>query len=176
MLPLTIIFTLFKCDIHVTNMVYKCCVPKCKEKYDANNKVHVFKFPKNEILKQMWIASINKWENFIPSKNSAVLLSWSKFLTVDVESSYCHPATKCGNCLMDCKRGPSVWSWVSLWLWQKFRITLAWLNSELGLYFRISYRCIVTKCNHVCNSISIKSWVVLVLDSEIQLHKEKEWF
>ncbi|XP_067014179.2 uncharacterized protein [Anabrus simplex] len=39
-------------------MVLKCCVPKCKGNYDNDNKVHVFKFPKDEVMQQRWLRAI----------------------------------------------------------------------------------------------------------------------
>ncbi|XP_039275991.1 uncharacterized protein LOC111051552 [Nilaparvata lugens] len=39
-------------------MPYTCCVPCCRGNYDAEHKVAVFSFPKDENLKRLWIRSI----------------------------------------------------------------------------------------------------------------------
>ncbi|XP_039288700.1 THAP domain-containing protein 11 [Nilaparvata lugens] len=39
-------------------MPYTCCVPGCRGNYDAQTKVAVFSFPKDENLKKLWISSI----------------------------------------------------------------------------------------------------------------------
>lgn len=52
-------------------MVNKCCVPGCVGNYDAENKVHIFKFPADEDLRIKWLQAIKR-DNFIPSKHSVV--------------------------------------------------------------------------------------------------------
>ena len=39
-------------------MVLKCCVPMCKGNYDLDNKAHVFKFPRSEVMKKKWLHAI----------------------------------------------------------------------------------------------------------------------
>lgn len=57
-------------------MPRNCCVPECKSNYNSTLKcngsyVSVFLFPKDDILRQKWIAAIPR-KNWTPSKNSVV--------------------------------------------------------------------------------------------------------
>jgi len=58
-------------------MPRSCCVPNCKSNYPKEIKkgkkyVSSFAFPKDEELRKKWIAAVNRKNNFIPSKHSAV--------------------------------------------------------------------------------------------------------
>jgi hypothetical protein len=44
-------------------MVNKCCVPRCSGNYATGEKVHVFKFPKDDNMREKWLKSIHR-ENF----------------------------------------------------------------------------------------------------------------
>ena len=52
-------------------MVFKCCVPHCKGNYNKDFKAHVFGFPKDDGLKQRWIAAIPR-KHFMPTDYSKV--------------------------------------------------------------------------------------------------------
>lgn len=49
----------------------KCSVPYCRGNYDSENKVAVFRFPKDEGLKNIWVQRISR-EDFQPTKHSRV--------------------------------------------------------------------------------------------------------
>ena len=52
-------------------MPYSCVVPKCKGNYKNGPKVHVFSFPREEKLREVWIKSIKR-DNFTPTQYSKV--------------------------------------------------------------------------------------------------------
>ena len=52
-------------------MPYKCVVPNWKGNYKNGPKVHVFSFPKDKELSDIWIHTIKR-ENFSPTKFSRV--------------------------------------------------------------------------------------------------------
>lgn len=52
-------------------MVLKCCVPNCKGNYNRDNKVHVFKFPADEVMKQRWLHAIPR-QNYTVTNYSVV--------------------------------------------------------------------------------------------------------
>lgn len=52
-------------------MVFKCCVPNCKGNYDAENKVSVFSFPKDDFLRTAWLHAIPR-KDFVWTKNLRV--------------------------------------------------------------------------------------------------------
>lgn len=52
-------------------MPKKCSVPLCRGNYDAENKVHVFSFPRNEEISAAWIRAIPR-KDFVYTKNSRV--------------------------------------------------------------------------------------------------------
>lgn len=52
-------------------MVLKCCVPNCKGNYDKDRKVHVFKFPKDEVMRNKWLRAIPR-QNYTVSNYSVV--------------------------------------------------------------------------------------------------------
>lgn len=54
-------------------MVNKYCVPGCNGNYSADDtsKVHVFKFPTNEEVKQKWLTALRR-KNFVSSKHSVM--------------------------------------------------------------------------------------------------------
>jgi hypothetical protein len=39
-------------------MVLKCRVPNCKGNYTKDNKVDIFKFPKDEVMRLKWLRAI----------------------------------------------------------------------------------------------------------------------
>jgi hypothetical protein len=44
-------------------MVNKCCIPRCSGNYATGEKVHVFKFPKDDNMREKWLKAIHR-ENF----------------------------------------------------------------------------------------------------------------
>ncbi|XP_063244715.1 uncharacterized protein LOC134545879 [Bacillus rossius redtenbacheri] len=68
-------------------MVYKCCVPQCRGNYEGGPKVHVFKFPDSEDIKNAWLNAIPR-EHFIPTKYSRVCEVHFKSAEVLWESVY----------------------------------------------------------------------------------------
>lgn len=52
-------------------MVNKCSVPGCRGNYDAENKVHVFSFPVDSVLKNAWIRAIPR-KDITYTKNARV--------------------------------------------------------------------------------------------------------
>lgn len=52
-------------------MPNKCCVPRCRGNYKNGSKVRIFRFPKDEELRQKWIRAIPR-ENFLPTENTRV--------------------------------------------------------------------------------------------------------
>jgi len=59
-------------------MVYKCCVPECSSNYDSTTeKVSVFSFPTDEVMKRRWINSLRRETTFVPSKHSRVSIFWN---------------------------------------------------------------------------------------------------
>ncbi|XP_047101298.1 uncharacterized protein LOC124720074 [Schistocerca piceifrons] len=52
-------------------MVNKCCVPRCSGNYNWNNKVHTFKFPRDDDMRRKWLSAIKR-DGFIPTKYSVV--------------------------------------------------------------------------------------------------------
>ncbi|KAG8180952.1 hypothetical protein JTE90_024701 [Oedothorax gibbosus] len=54
-------------------MVNTCVVPGCRGNYDKNEKVTLFRFPKDKFQLQKWVSTIPR-ENFTPSKHSRVCL------------------------------------------------------------------------------------------------------
>nr|CAI5838230.1 unnamed protein product [Callosobruchus analis] len=50
-------------------MSFRCCVPGCNGNYSAAEKVHVFSFPSEEVLRKKWASAIHR-DNFIATKNS----------------------------------------------------------------------------------------------------------
>nr|CAI5821050.1 unnamed protein product [Callosobruchus analis] len=52
-------------------MPFRCCVPGCNGNCSAAEKVHVFSFPSEEVLRKKWASAINR-DNFIATKNSWV--------------------------------------------------------------------------------------------------------
>lgn len=52
-------------------MVNKCCVPGCAGNYTKDQKVHIFKFPKDDDLRKKWLHAIHR-EDFTVSKHSVV--------------------------------------------------------------------------------------------------------
>jgi len=49
----------------------KCWAPRCKGDYSNGPKVHTFKFPIDEALKQKWIHAIRR-DDFVPTLYSKV--------------------------------------------------------------------------------------------------------
>jgi hypothetical protein len=39
-------------------MLLKFCVPNCKGNYTKDNKVHIFKLPKDEVMRLIWLRAI----------------------------------------------------------------------------------------------------------------------
>jgi len=68
----------------------RCCVPRCKDNYDNGPKVHVFKFPSDEALKQKWLYAIRR-DNFVPTRNNKVSIcrksAWQTWF--HSENHYC---------------------------------------------------------------------------------------
>nr|CAI5831743.1 unnamed protein product [Callosobruchus analis] len=52
-------------------MPFRCCVPGCNGNYSAAEKVHIFSFPSEEVLRKKWASTIHR-DNFIATKNSRV--------------------------------------------------------------------------------------------------------
>ena len=57
-------------------MPYKCCVPKCKSNYASEKrkkkeKVPVYRFPKDNVQKQLWVRTIPR-ANLIVNNNTRV--------------------------------------------------------------------------------------------------------
>ncbi|XP_046399988.1 THAP domain-containing protein 2-like [Ischnura elegans] len=62
-------------------MVNKCCVPHCRGNYVGGEKVSVFRFPDDELLKMKWTRSIHR-SNFTPTTYSRVCIK--HFMSEDV--------------------------------------------------------------------------------------------
>ncbi|KAG0434995.1 hypothetical protein HPB47_018742 [Ixodes persulcatus] len=52
-------------------MPCKCCVPRCRGNYTVDTKVHVFKFPKDQTLRDAWIRAVPR-EDLSVTENSRV--------------------------------------------------------------------------------------------------------
>ena len=52
-------------------MVKKCCVPNCRGNYDDKTAIPVFRFPKDEERKKLWLTKIKR-EDFQPKADSVV--------------------------------------------------------------------------------------------------------
>nr|CAI5829079.1 unnamed protein product [Callosobruchus analis] len=52
-------------------MPFRCGVPGCNGNYSAEEKVHVFSYPTEEVLRKTWASAIHR-DNFITTKNSRV--------------------------------------------------------------------------------------------------------
>lgn len=63
-----------------------CCVTNCNGNYNAENKVCIFSFPKDEELLQKWIKAIPR-ENFVVTKNTKV--SYFILINFKIFYSYC---------------------------------------------------------------------------------------
>jgi hypothetical protein len=72
-------------------MPRKCCVPACKSNYSSESeKVTVFRFPKDENLKQKWIRCIHR-HNFKPNTQSVVCIHHFDPTFVIKEEKYVQP-------------------------------------------------------------------------------------
>ncbi|XP_077558528.1 uncharacterized protein LOC144174001 isoform X2 [Haemaphysalis longicornis] len=74
------------------DMPDKCCVPKCRGNYASENKVHIFKFPKEEDLRQAWLRAIPR-ENLVVTEYTRVCELHFKYDDVLREDSYVDSAT-----------------------------------------------------------------------------------
>ncbi|KAH7945961.1 hypothetical protein HPB49_018027 [Dermacentor silvarum] len=52
-------------------MPCKCCVPRCRGNYTGDTKVHVFKFPRDQALRDAWIRAVPR-ENLTVTEHSRV--------------------------------------------------------------------------------------------------------
>nr|CAI5852513.1 unnamed protein product [Callosobruchus analis] len=52
-------------------MPFRYCVPVCNDNYSAAEKVHVFSFRSEAVLRKKWASAIHR-DNFIGTKNSRV--------------------------------------------------------------------------------------------------------
>lgn len=52
-------------------MPCKCCVPRCRGNYTVDTKVHVFKFPRDQTLRNTWIRAVPR-EDLSVTENSRV--------------------------------------------------------------------------------------------------------
>ncbi|KAH8028420.1 hypothetical protein HPB51_016533 [Rhipicephalus microplus] len=52
-------------------MPCKCCVPRCRGNYTVDTKVHVFKFPRDQTLRNAWIRAVPR-EDLSVAENSRV--------------------------------------------------------------------------------------------------------
>ncbi|XP_075726174.1 uncharacterized protein LOC142767818 [Rhipicephalus microplus] len=52
-------------------MPCKCCVPRCRGNYTVDTKVHVFKFPRDQTLRNAWIRAVPR-EDLSVTENSRV--------------------------------------------------------------------------------------------------------
>lgn len=64
-------------------MPHKCCVPNCKGNYHKRQRVSVFMFPKDPVLKQKWLKAIRR-KDFTPNKSSRV----SKNIYLELSRNY----------------------------------------------------------------------------------------
>ena len=69
-------------ETHDIVLPYRCCVPSCIGNCNKEPKVHIFKFPKKEDLKNIWLQKIKR-ENFSPIENSRVC---SLYVTVAMQA------------------------------------------------------------------------------------------
>jgi len=73
-------------------MLDRCFVPRCKDNYDNGPKVHVFKFPSDEALKQKWIYAVRR-DDFAPTRHSKVSIcrksAWHLETWFHSENHYC---------------------------------------------------------------------------------------
>ena len=54
-------------------MVYKCCVVDCRSDYAVEERTTVFSFPKEEILRKIWIKFVNR-KNYKPTLSSFICI------------------------------------------------------------------------------------------------------
>ena len=54
-------------------MVYKCCVVDCRSNYAVEERTTVFSFPKEEILRKIWIKFVNR-KNYKPTLSSFICI------------------------------------------------------------------------------------------------------
>nr|CAH7713614.1 unnamed protein product [Callosobruchus chinensis] len=67
-------------------MVNKCCVPNCAGNYKSSvSKVYIFKFPKDQDLRERWLRTIHR-ENSQISEHSVV--SHLHFVETDILHMY----------------------------------------------------------------------------------------
>ena len=62
-------------------MVNTCCAPNCKGNYKTGPKVSLFRFPKDEELKQKWLDFLKREKEFVPTDThrvSVLLLNISR--------------------------------------------------------------------------------------------------
>ncbi|KAH7973726.1 hypothetical protein HPB49_004406 [Dermacentor silvarum] len=52
-------------------MPCKCCVPRCRGNYTGDTKVHVFKFPRDQALRDAWIRAVPR-ENLTVTEHSRI--------------------------------------------------------------------------------------------------------
>jgi len=83
-------FVCFPSDSSI--MPDRCFVPRCKGNYDNGPKIHVFKFPSDEALKQKWIYAIRR-DDFVPTRHSKVSIgrksAWHLETWFHSENHYC---------------------------------------------------------------------------------------
>lgn len=66
------VFSGFRSTTHVAvAMPNKCCVPACSSNYRTGEKVQVFSFPKDEVLRTKWLRAIPR-KDFVPTENNKV--------------------------------------------------------------------------------------------------------
>ncbi|KAG0441732.1 hypothetical protein HPB47_015863 [Ixodes persulcatus] len=58
-----------KCEKSDGEMPCKCCVPQCRGNYTVDTKVYVFKFPKDQTLRDAWIRAVPR-EDLSVTENS----------------------------------------------------------------------------------------------------------
>ena len=49
-----------------------CCVPNCRTNYKGAETATVFRFPKDQQLRNKWIKQIRRKDDFVPSKDTVV--------------------------------------------------------------------------------------------------------
>ncbi|KAH9383528.1 hypothetical protein HPB48_025100 [Haemaphysalis longicornis] len=73
-------------------MPNKCCVPRCRGNYKNGSKVRIFRFPKDEELRQKWIRAIPR-ENYLPTENTRVCELHFHPEDITTETSYTDDST-----------------------------------------------------------------------------------
>lgn len=68
-------------------MPCKCCVPRCRGNYTVDTKVHVFKFPRDQTLRNAWIRAVPR-EDLSVTENSRVSFLSGRALLFHCKSKF----------------------------------------------------------------------------------------